>query len=222
MTDIVEEHGGFVDKYIGDAIVAIFGAPLHDPEHAANAIAAAIACHRRLLEIQDQFALPDGRRLKARIGLNSGQALVGNIGSRRRFNYTVIGDAVNLAARLEGANKAYGTGILIGERSAQLCNGAIVCREVDLVRVVGRETPERIFEPVCRQESVTDAVRDRLAQFAEALVDFREQRFGEAENKFKKMQDEDPVARVYLDRVRVLAVNPPPSGSDGITDLIEK
>jgi adenylate cyclase len=222
VTEIIEAQGGFVDKYIGDAVVGVFGAPLDDPDHARHAVTAALECQQTLAGMQQDFGLPGNPPVGTRIGICTGEMLVGNIGSGRRFNYTIMGDAANLASRLEGANKAYGTGILIGERSAQLCNGAIVCREVDLVRVVGRETPERIFEPVCRQESVTDAVRDRLAQFAEALVDFREQRFGEAENKFKKMQDEDPVARVYLDRVRVLAVNPPPSGSDGITDLIEK
>jgi len=107
MTDIIEHHGGFVDKYIGDAIVAVFGAPLEDADHAHSGVAAALACRDRLAEMPSVFSDRPDLILRARIGLNSGDMLVGNMGSRRRFNYTVMGDAVNLAARLEGANKVF-------------------------------------------------------------------------------------------------------------------
>ena len=109
MSDAIEDHGGIIDKYIGDAVVGIFGAPLADPDHARHAVEAALDCQNRLAEVQKTFDFPDATPVHTRIGINSGEMVVGNIGSRRRFNYTVIGDAVNLASRLEGANKHYGT-----------------------------------------------------------------------------------------------------------------
>src|SRR6476660_2858579 len=132
MTDIIEAHGGFVDKYIGDAIVAVFGAPLDDPAHAKNAVAAALACAAR------PTAFP-GRAVRQRIGLNTGDALVGNIGSRRRFNYTVMGDMVNLASRLEGANRFFGTAILAAEATKAATGAAFAWREIDAIRVKGRD-----------------------------------------------------------------------------------
>ena len=126
MTDIIEAHGGFVDKYIGDAIVAVFGAPLDDPDHATQRGARRAAMRRdssaELDRIQAAF---EGRALRQRIGLNSGEALVGNIGSRRRFNYTVMGDMVNLASRLEGANKVFGTTIMASETTVALAGDGV-------------------------------------------------------------------------------------------------
>ena len=115
MTDIIESHGGYVDKYIGDSIVAMFGAPADDPAHARNAVAAALQCRDKLAELNASHPAFAGRGLSHRIGLNSGEAVVGNIGSRRRFNYTVMSDTVNVASRLEGANKYYGTAIMASE-----------------------------------------------------------------------------------------------------------
>ena len=124
MSDIIEEHGGFVDKYIGDAIVGVFGAPVEDEDHAAQAVRAALACCGRLAELNATAAAFQGHELRHRIGLNSGEALVGNIGSGRRFNYTVIGDVVNLASRIEGANKYFGTSILASGSQIEL-NGKV-------------------------------------------------------------------------------------------------
>src|SRR5262249_491138 len=107
MTEVIEEHGGFTDKYIGDSIVAGFGAPLHDPDHPPNAVRAALQCSARLGTL-DGVRREFGDTPRQRIGINSGSALLGNIGSRRRFNYTVLGDMVNLASRLEASNKLYG------------------------------------------------------------------------------------------------------------------
>ncbi len=133
-----------------------------------------------------------------------------------------MGDAANLASRLEGVNKVYGTKILVGEHSAELSNGAIVYREIDRVRVVGRETPERIFEPIGTQDEITDATRERLALFAGALADYRARRWVEAGDKFAALRDEDPVARVYVERIRGFAATPPSPEWDGVTDLSEK
>jgi adenylate cyclase len=142
MTDIVMEHGGFIDKYVGDAIDGVFGAPANDPDHALHAAMAALACRAKLLQMDaaDMDALR-GRKLHQRIGLHTGVGIVGNIGSRRRFNYTVMGDSANLASRLEGANKFYGTTILASQATARLAGTAIAWREIDIVRVVGRSEP---------------------------------------------------------------------------------
>ena len=126
MTDIIESHGGYVDKYIGDSIVAVFGAPVDDPDHACNAVRASLRCRARLEELNRNNVAFQGHKLAHRIGLNSGDALVGNIGSRRRFNYTVMSDAVNVASRLEGANKYFGTSIMASEMTVRI-DGDDVC-----------------------------------------------------------------------------------------------
>jgi adenylate cyclase len=126
----------------------MFGAPLDDPAHATNAVRAALACRRRLAELERSGDKLRSRKLAHRIGLNTGTALIGNIGSSRRFNYTAMGDMVNLASRLEGANKYFGTSIMAAEATMAATGGAFVWRELDLIRVQGRAQPVRIFEPL--------------------------------------------------------------------------
>lgn len=176
MTDIIEAHGGFVDKYIGDAIVAVFGAPMDAPCHAEQAMRAAMQMRDVLRAEPERFSLA-GLPLKTRIGLNTGRVLIGNIGSPRRFNYTAMGDAVNLAARLEGANKAYGTSILVSEDTMQAAGAAVVARRVDIVRVVGRAQPVRLYEPLAPRETAS-AEDLRLAAVpedpAQAVRDLKE------------------------------------------------
>jgi adenylate cyclase len=154
MTDIIEAHGGFVDKYIGDAIVAVFGAPVQDARHAEQAMRAAMRMRDALRAEPERFSLA-GLPLKTRIGLNTGRVLIGNIGSPRRFNYTAMGDAVNLASRLEGANKAYGTSILVSEDTMRAAGDAVAARRVDIVRVVGRAQPVRLYEPLAPRETAS-------------------------------------------------------------------
>lgn len=154
MTDIIEAHGGFVDKYIGDAIVAVFGAPVNDPRHAEQAVRAAMQMRAALRAEPERFSLA-GLQLKTRIGLNTGRVLIGNIGSPRRFNYTAMGDAVNLASRLEGANKVYGTSILVSEDTIKAAGDAIIARRVDIVRVVGRAQPVRLYEPLAPRDTAS-------------------------------------------------------------------
>ncbi|PJI38688.1 MAG: hypothetical protein CTR53_15615 [Ferrovibrio sp.] len=154
MTDIIEAHGGFVDKYIGDAIVAVFGAPVVDMRHAEQAMRAAMQMRDALLAEPERFSLA-GLPLKTRIGLNTGRVLIGNIGSPRRFNYTAMGDAVNLASRLEGANKVYGTSILVSDDTMRAAGEAIIARRVDIVRVVGRAQPVRLYEPLAPREAAS-------------------------------------------------------------------
>src|ERR1700733_14091215 len=133
MTDIIESKGGYIDKYIGDSIVAVFGAPADDSNHASNAAHAALGCRARLDELNQNSAAFQGYRVAHRMGLNSGAALVGNIGSRRRFNYTVMSDAVNVASRIEGANKFYGTTISASESTVALTGSVFAWGGVDRI-----------------------------------------------------------------------------------------
>ena len=218
MTDIVEEKGGFVDKYIGDAIVAVFGAPMDDPAHARRAVEAALACAAKLAEMNADPARPFlGHRLGARIGLNSGRALVGNIGSRKRFNYTVMGDTVNLASRLEGANKYFGSTIMCAESVRLLADAApgpaLAWRELDAVQVKGRRQPVVILEPtgIAGQVDAEAIERDRL--FAEGLRLYRARDFAGAAALLSgyALADDGPAQRLAA---RAAALRDAPPGED--------
>ena len=222
MTDIIEAHGGFVDKYIGDAIVAVFGAPLDDQNHATNAVHAALRCTARLGELDRVAATLQGRAVRQRIGLNSGEALVGNIGSRRRFNYTVMGDTVNLASRLEGANKFFGTSILASETTMGLTGAAFAWRELDAIRVKGRATPVRIYEPLAPAGAVTSQQQSCVNAYAEGLACFRARDFAGAVEHFARAAGADPPSAVFLERAKQLARHPPGPDWEPLNALEEK
>lgn len=209
MTDIVEAHGGYVDKYIGDAIVAVFGAPADDPAHAQGAVRAALACRERLAALNRSDPAFQGRPLQHRIGLNSGPALVGNIGSRRRFNYTVMGDAVNLASRLEGANKYFGTDILASEATVARAGEACSWREIDAIRVKGRAQPVRVFEPVASTGQETAEQAAHRATYAEALAAWRVRNFAAAAAGFGRIAATDAAAARFEQRAQQLLAQPP-------------
>ena len=208
MTDIIERHGGFVDKYIGDAIVAVFGAPLADPEHATNAVHAALECRTRLGMLAD-VSRRFGGALRQRIGLNSGEALVGNIGSRRRFNYTVMGDMVNLASRLEGSNKLYGTTVIASQTTVALTGAAFVWRELDTIRVKGRMQAVPIFEPLGAAGHVAPKLRNSARAYGEGLKHYRARDFAGAAQQFALAAGDDPPSALFLERVQELARKPP-------------
>ncbi len=222
MTEIIEEHGGFVDKYIGDAIVAVFGAPMEDQSHASHAVAAALACQQRLAEIAPKLGLPGDKAFHARIGINTGNTLIGNIGSSRRFNYTVMGDTVNLAARLEGVNKDYETAILLSQHTAESCEADFLLCEVDTVRVAGRKEPVRIYEPLGQAGELSREQEEQHRQFAAALGAFRARDFAAAAAQFLPLAEEYPVAGRLAERARAFAADPPPDDWDGIHDLNHK
>ena len=223
MTNIVEKRGGFVDKYIGDAIVGVFGAPLADASHAENAVLAALECHSRLKDIQGEFELPHDQLVSARIGVNSGKALVGNIGSKRRFNYTVIGDTVNLAARLEGANKAYDTDVLISDECRQMCKDNVTFREVDRIRVVGRDKPVVIFQPFYPSDIQPKDPELDLVTYAEGLEMYREGAFETAVEVFSTLASQgDKVAKRMAARAQNLLNSPTQKDWQGVTDLDSK
>jgi len=209
MTDIIEEHGGFVDKYIGDAIVAVFGAPLDDPRHAAHAVQAALKCRTRLEELNLTAASFKGFKLGQRIGLNSGEALVGNIGSRRRFNYTVMGDAVNLASRLEGANRYFGSTIMAAESTVALAGDGFLWRELDAIRVKGRAQPVKIYEPLAEAGQETTEQAEHASAYAEGLAAWRQRDFAGAMMAFSGTAGADPAAAMFLERAKAYAYKPP-------------
>ncbi len=222
MTEIVEAEGGFVDKYIGDAIVAVFGAPLDDPGHALAAVRVALACQHRLEELNRDPTLFKGHLLSARIGLSTGAALVGNIGSRRRFNYTVMGDTVNLASRLEGANKHYGTRILASQATVERTGTGMVWREIDRVRVIGRAQQIVIFTPLGPAGKFMVGDEETATAYARALADYRAGRFADAVAGFQALAGRDPPARALLVRARALAADPPVDGWEPVTNLESK
>jgi len=222
MTDIIEAHGGFVDKYIGDAIVAVFGAPLDDPDHAKHAVRAALECAEKLAEITRTSTLFQGRAIRQRIGLNSGEALVGNIGSRRRFNYTVMGDTVNLASRIEGANKFYGTTIMASEATVALADDAFVWRELDAVRVKGRVQPVKVYEPLAAAGHTSEAQTERAKAYGESLSAFRARDFAAAAEQFARFAEEDPPSAALRNRARALAAQPPGPEWEPVNTLDEK
>ncbi|WP_298241411.1 adenylate/guanylate cyclase domain-containing protein [uncultured Bradyrhizobium sp.] len=219
MTDIIESHGGYVDKYIGDSIVAMFGAPADDPAHATNAVRAALTCHKKLAELNAHHPAFAGHRLSHRIGLNSGEAVVGNIGSRRRFNYTVMSDTVNVASRLEGANKYYGTAIMASETTMAQTGDAFAWRELDAIRVLGRGEAIRVFEPLAETGAESAGQTKVAAAYAEGLARWRARDFAEAANAFGQMADTDPASAQFARRARAFTANPPPPDWTAVNTL---
>ncbi len=198
MTDIILDEGGTLDKYEGDAIIAFWNAPLDQSDHALRAVRAALKCQARLTERRAEFKERTGAELRARLGLHTGVVVVGNMGSHRRFDYTVLGDAANLASRLEGANKVFGTYLMVSEDTWNQLNGEIAGRELGRLRVVGRRTPVRVFEPL---GPAGEKETDLPEKTARALELCRAGRWAEALREFRSLGD-DPVAFRYARRCR--------------------
>ena len=215
MSDIIEAGGGFIEKYVADEITAVFGAPIDDPDHALSAVSSALACRTRLNEMPGAFGLPAGATLTARTGINSGDMLVGNIGSYRRFTYAAMGDAANLGSRLEGANKYFGSMMMVGERTRELCGDRAIFRKIDKILVVNRETPVQVFEPLGLPGDVDDNAL-RLKQTYEAALEvYRARNFERAAGLFGALSSEDPVSAVFETRCREYQAAPPPDDWDG-------
>jgi class 3 adenylate cyclase len=221
VTKIIEAHGGYVDKYIGDAVLAIFGAPLADHEHARHAVEAALACRNRVAEIQPNLGLPEGRRLRARTGINSGPALIGNIGSDRRFNYTAMGDTVNLVARLESTNKVYGTDILASGATAAQLGGGLALAPLERVRVQGRDHPVELYEPLGQADQLSAAERLRMAAFQKA---WRLRESGDLPGARAVLQQlgDTRSAAVLVAHLETLESSSLPAGSPPVFDLPDK
>ena len=226
MTTIIKTtHRGNVNKYLGDGIMALFGAPLDDPKHASLACYAALDCQvelARLREVWKRERLPE---IGARIGLNSGPCIVGNMGSEERMEYTVTGDSVNLASRLEGASKYYDTLILIGQRTAELAKNDVEVREIDLLRVKGKKEPVVVFELLARKGQLDDKKRRVIDVYVEGLTAYKMRNFSAACTRFSEAVALDPSdgpSRVYLERSTNYRQMPPPAEWDGVYEMTSK
>lgn len=221
MTDIILAHGGTLDKYEGDAIIAFWNAPLNQPDHAVRACNAALECQKRLEELRPIFAEKSGHPLSMRIGVNSGPAVVGNMGSRSRFDYTAMGDTINMASRLEGACKHYSVPILVGETTFRMAEDFIAAREVDLIRVVGKNKPERVYQVLGKMSVFSEEEKGVVASFHRALGFYRKRDWDKASRLFSKIKD-DKLSAVYVARIEQFKKNPPPEDWSGVFDLKQK
>jgi adenylate cyclase len=217
MSNCIISHGGTVDKFIGDAIMAIWGAPLDDANHAVHAVRAALSMMDRLKEVQLDYAQRALPAIDIGIGINTGIMSVGNFGSHERFDYTVMGDNVNLASRLEGANKDYGTHIIISEHTRTALNDRFFCRYVDKVRVKGKNKAVMIYEPLAEGVPAAALLREAEA-FENATADYRAQKFLRAREAIETLYRNNPVRlyAIYLNRIDKYLQSPPPADWDGV------
>lgn len=213
MTDIVLENRGTIDKYMGDAIMAIFGAPIEYSNHPEKAVDAALGMLSKLKELKANWAAQGLPEIDIGIGINTGDMSVGNMGSRRIFSYTVMGDSVNLGSRLEGINKEYGTRLIVSESTRQALSADYVCRELDRVKVKGKKLPVTIFEVIGR--GALDAERLLAQRFEAALALYYAEKFIEAMALFQGLASQDKTSVIYVERCRQWIDTPPESGWDG-------
>ena len=226
MTDIVLANDGIIDKYEGDAIMAEFGAPLPDEQHALKACFTAIEMQKKLAEMRVQFKAAGKPELSARVGINSGNMVIGNMGSQAIFDYTVMGDNVNLASRLEGANKAYNTHVMCSEATRKFVEHALITRELDILRVKGKTEGVMVHEVICRKsDGLSDSMRQVLDIYQKGLAAYKERRWQDGIDLFAdslKIEPDDGPSGVYLERCREYILNPPPDDWDGIFTMRTK
>jgi adenylate cyclase len=227
----VEATGGYVDKFIGDAVMALWGAPVADPQHAVNGVRAAMRALSRIRAAQEAAQGQGAPGFSVKIGLNSGPAVVGNVGTEKRYNYTAVGETVNVAARLESVPTLYGCQIVVGQRTAELVKGEFLLRELDAIQVKGRAAPLAIFQPLAQQSHATPEQRECVERYAEALAHYRAMRFPEAyvlwEVLARKERDGigDPKSNPSSEmaaRACVFMANPPTHPWDGVWVLTSK
>ncbi len=215
---IRERHRGTLDKYIGDAVMAFWGAPVADRQHARNAVLAALDMQKEAVDLNEKFKAKGWPTFAIGIGVNSGVVRVGDMGSKIRKAYTVMGDAVNTASRLEGITKQYGADIIIGEGTKKLLSG-FVCCEVDRVRVKGKDEPVAIYEPFGLEGQVDQAKLDEIIIWNQALNYYRSQQWDLAELQLLNLQKMDPEVEmydIYLERIAIFRKEPPGDGWDGV------
>jgi class 3 adenylate cyclase/CHASE2 domain-containing sensor protein len=228
IVEAVEATGGYIDKFIGDAVMAIWGAPVDDPDHARHAVLAAVDAAARVAAAAAEARAAGGPAFAVKIGLNSGPAIVGNVGTERRFNYTAVGETVNIASRLEGVVGLYKSGILIGEDTQRRLGtgedgGMPPLCELDRIVVKGKTTPLAVFAPLLSapEAAPAAAAADRDA-YAAALQLYRQRRFGEAAALWREKADRFAPAAVMADRAALLESSPPPADWNGAWVLTSK
>ena len=224
MTHVIHHNRGTIDKYMGDAIMAFWGAPLHDNNHAKHAIQAAFGMIVALEKLQQEFVAKGFPPISIGIGLNTGEMIVGNMGSKFRMAYTVMGDAVNLGSRLESLTKNYGVYIIVSEYTkAQVPE--YIYRELDIVRVKGKDNPVAIFEPISIGDLIDQATKNNLARYIEAIRLYRSQSWDLAEVEFLQLQKLEPeryVYPMYLERIQFFRKMPPGDDWDGVFNFDTK
>jgi adenylate cyclase len=225
MVDVILRYGGMLDKFVGDEVMAVFGAPAHMPDHAERACLVALEMIRSLDRLKDRWAKEGKETFDIGIGVNTGDMLVGNLGSRQIFDYTVIGDNVNLGARLEGINKVYKTAnnIIISEFTKNELSDNLITRELDSVRVKGKTRPVAIFELVGERDIIVYS-DEFLEHYAQGLQAYKSRDWDRALGEFKKalVLNEDDVSSMYIKRCRHFKKFPPGKDWDGVFTLKTK
>ena len=217
MTKVIHNYHGAVDKYMGDAIMAFWGAPLDNPDHGRDAVLAAMEMEQQLEVMNNEFNKKGWPTIEIGIGLNSGPMSVGNMGSEFRMAYTVLGDAVNLGSRLEGLTKEYGVTIIISEFTAAICEGIELC-ELDQVRVKGKHEPVKIFTPLGLSTEISNHQRTLRDQFEIGLQLYREQNWFKASEVMESLvaKSDHYLYQMYLDRIAQYQLHPPGHDWDGV------
>jgi adenylate cyclase len=225
MCDIISNYNGTVDKFEGDAIIAFWGAPLDQPAHAKLACFATLDMQKRLEEMRKQFREEERPQLFVRMGINSGPIVVGNMGSSQRMDYTIMGDAVNLAARLEGANKFYKTYTMISEFTYAQAGEFLDARPTDIIRVVGRKEPVTVYEALARKNQLSGDKALVVESYLQGYECYHNHDFAAAAPFFEKaleIDDEDGPSAEYLKRCKAFKLQPPEKDWDGVHTLTEK
>ncbi|MCX6135950.1 MAG: adenylate/guanylate cyclase domain-containing protein [Ignavibacteriales bacterium] len=226
MTNVIIEEHGTLDKYIGDAIMAFWNAPLDNPDHALHACTAALRMQKKLTGLHAKWVRFGKPMVNQRIGVNTGKAVVGNMGAEAKFNYTAVGDAVNLASRLEGVNKEYGTRLLMSGNTQKLVEGKILSREMDLVVVLGRTEPVRIYELIAMTDEVqTDATKRFLDLYHQGLESYKQRAWKSAIDYFQQglqIRKDDVVSNLYIQRAMLYSDVPPPEDWNGVFVMTKK
>lgn len=224
-SDCLLAHGAYIDKYIGDAVMAVFGVPLPQRDHAVAACRGALATQRLIAARNEHLTLTYGRTLGLRIGLNTGEMIVGNMGSHRKKNYTVLGDCVNLASRLEGANKEFGTRILVGENTARLVRDSLILRPLSALRVKGKHTAVFVYELIGEPGDISPEQQRFLAAYTRAHALYTTREFSEAARAFSEaaaLAPQDRMTALLLDESRRFAQQPPPPDWQPVLSLSTK
>jgi len=228
MVAIVHKYHGTLDKFIGDAVMAVWGHPQTKgvKQDAIHAVSCAVEMLEKLEELNIDWQLRGMNAWRIGVGINSGEkVIVGNMGSEEKMELTVIGDAINLAARLESATKQYGQTLLVGEKTAEHLDDLFVMRPADYMRVKGKAEPVEVFAVAGRAESVKPETRKRVELFQEAMRAYKQMEFAKAKSGFERVleeDDEDELAKIYVERCAEYLINPPPADWDGVTTLTSK
>lgn len=222
MCNIIIGSEGTVDKFEGDAIVAFWGAPTTQPDHAKLACYASIDMNKLLAELRVKWAAQNHPVIKVRMGLNTGVMLVGNMGSAQRMNYTMMGDSVNLAARLEGVNKAYKSDLMISQYTYDQVVDDVDVRELDTIRVVGKSEAVTVYQLLDKKDRVTGSMADLIDFYNQGLDLYKQREYAGAMDKFKQgiaVHDDDGPCLTLSDRCQKYLVTPPPNDWDGVFTL---